>query len=151
MTQEAVTLLAALVALGVALIGLALAIVAWRDRRGPSARDEPQTSRPSGLERRPVVQAVPASGSAGEDDQGEARGRGLRRVGLVRFDAFEDTGGSQSFALALIDEAGDGVVLTSLHSRQASRLYVKRVIRGVSETTLSREEDIALREAARAG
>lgn len=69
------------------------------------------------------------------------------RVGLVRFDAFDDTGGGQSFALALLDEAGDGVVLSSLHSRQASRLYVKDIRRGVADAPLSTEEERALRMA----
>ena len=69
------------------------------------------------------------------------------RVGLVRFDAFEDTGGGHSFALAFIDDEGDGVVLTSLHSRQASRLYVKDVRGGVADAPLSQEEERALRAA----
>lgn len=68
-------------------------------------------------------------------------------IGLVRFDAFEDTGGGQSFALALIDDEGDGVVLSSLHARQASRLYVKDIRGGVADAPLSSEEERALRQA----
>ena len=64
----------------------------------------------------------------------------MSHLGLVRFDAFEDAGGAQSFALALIDDDGDGVVLTSLHSRQSTRLYIKAVRRGVADSPLSAEE-----------
>jgi hypothetical protein len=68
-------------------------------------------------------------------------------IGLVRFNAFDDTGGNQSFALALLDGAGDGVVLSSLHSRQTTRLYVKHVAGGVPDAALSDEESQALRQA----
>ena len=71
----------------------------------------------------------------------------LSRVGLVRFDAFADAGGAQSFSLALLDPASDGVVLTSLHSRQVTRLYVKSIRSGRSDLPLSGEELSALQEA----
>jgi hypothetical protein len=74
-------------------------------------------------------------------------GVAISHIGLVRFDAFDDTGGAQSFALALIDDDGDGVLLTSLHSRQATRVYVKSIRRGVSDTPLSREEVQAMQSA----
>ena len=64
----------------------------------------------------------------------------ISRIGLVRFDAFSDAGGAQSFALALVDEDGDGVVLTSLHSRPTTRVYVKAIRRGVADAPLSAEE-----------
>ena len=71
----------------------------------------------------------------------------LSRVGLVRFDAFADAGGAQSFSLALLDPSFDGVVLTSLHSRQVTRLYVKSIRSGRSDLPLSGEEVAALQEA----
>ena len=71
----------------------------------------------------------------------------LSRVGLVRFDAFADAGGAQSFSLALLDPAADGVLLTSLHSRQVTRLYVKSIRGGRAEVPLSGEEIAALQEA----
>lgn len=74
-------------------------------------------------------------------------GVALSHVGLVRFDAFADAGGAQSFALALIDDDGDGVVLTSLHSRQTTRLYIKGVRRGVADSPLSAEEVRAMQNA----
>jgi hypothetical protein len=71
----------------------------------------------------------------------------LSRVGLVRFDAFADAGGAQSFSLALLDPSADGVLLTSLHSRQVTRLYVKSIRAGRAEVPLSGEEVAALQEA----
>jgi len=71
----------------------------------------------------------------------------ISRIGLVRFDAFEDTGGAQSFALVLVDDDGDGIVLTSLHSRPTTRVFVKTLRRGVADAPLSGEELHALREA----
>jgi Protein of unknown function (DUF4446) len=71
----------------------------------------------------------------------------LGRVGLVRFNPFEDTGGNQSFALALLDGRGDGFIVSSLHARAGTRLYAKAVSGGASETALSEEESAALRQA----
>ncbi len=71
----------------------------------------------------------------------------LGRVGLVRFNPFEDTGGNQSFALALLDGRGDGFIVSSLHARAGTRLYAKAVSAGTSETALSEEESEALRQA----
>jgi hypothetical protein len=69
------------------------------------------------------------------------------RVGLVRFNPFEDTGGNQSFALALLDGRGDGFVVSSLHARAGTRIYAKAVTAGSSESALSAEESEALRQA----
>jgi hypothetical protein len=66
------------------------------------------------------------------------------RLGLVRFNPFPDTGGNQSFALALIDESESGFVVSSLHSRTATRLYAKAVLAGKAETSLSAEETEAM-------
>jgi hypothetical protein len=71
--------------------------------------------------------------------------RAFQRSGLVRFNPFEDTGGNQSFALALLDAQGDGVVISSLHSRSGTRVYGKTVTAGRSETQLSTEEAEAMR------
>jgi Protein of unknown function (DUF4446) len=71
----------------------------------------------------------------------------VRHVGLVRFSPFHDTGGDQSFALAVLDGSGDGVVVTALHSRTDSRLYAKPVERGKSTYTLTPEEREAMERA----
>lgn len=73
--------------------------------------------------------------------------RAVQRVGVVRFNPFEDTGSNQSFALALLDSEANGVVLSSLHSRQVTRMYLKHIAAGRSETPLSDEEAEALRRA----
>jgi hypothetical protein len=73
--------------------------------------------------------------------------RAFSRVGLVRFNPFEDTGGNQSFALALLDSREDGVVISSLHSRAATRLYAKAMASGKSEGALSDEELKAVEQA----
>ena len=71
----------------------------------------------------------------------------LGRIGLVRYNAFDDAGGNQSFALAIVDAAGDGFVVSSLHARAATRVYAKTITRGRSDVGLSDEEAGALREA----
>ena len=71
----------------------------------------------------------------------------MQKVGLVRFDAFEDIGGEQSFALALLDAKSDGVVISSLFGRSESRVYAKSVNGGKSEHTLSSEEQVAVKKA----
>jgi hypothetical protein len=79
----------------------------------------------------------------------EARARHtLQGASLVRFNNFDDTGGNQSFALALADPEANGVVISSLHARNQTRVYAKTVTRGVAEGALSAEESNALREAA---
>ncbi|MBA2381415.1 MAG: DUF4446 family protein [Chloroflexi bacterium] len=76
----------------------------------------------------------------------EAAGRrAIQRVGLVRFNPFEDTGGNQSFAVALTDTAGTGVIVSSLHTRTGTRVYAKAVTDGRSDGALSDEEIEALR------
>jgi hypothetical protein len=77
--------------------------------------------------------------------------KAVQRVGLVRFNPFEDTGGNQSFALALLDANGDGFVVSSLHARTLTRVYGKAVAGGKAEAALSEEEAQALREALASG
>jgi hypothetical protein len=62
------------------------------------------------------------------------------RLGIVRFNPFDDTGGNQSFTLAILDANNDGFVITSLHSRTGTRVYAKAVFDGQAETTLGAEE-----------
>lgn len=76
----------------------------------------------------------------------EVRSRGsLQHVGLVRFNPFEDTGSDQSFAIALLDDHRDGIVLSSLHGRGQTRVFAKPVEGGESKHTLSDEEAQAIR------
>jgi hypothetical protein len=73
--------------------------------------------------------------------------RAFSRVGLVRYNPFEETGGNQSFALALLDANGDGWVLSSLHARSGTRVYAKAISGGRSDAALSDEEAAAIRQA----
>lgn len=73
----------------------------------------------------------------------------LRHVAVVRYDAFGDMGGRLSFTAALLDDAGDGLVLTSIHGRSEARTYAKGVKRGASEQSLSPEEQQAVELALR--
>ena len=78
--------------------------------------------------------------------------RSIQKVGVVRFNPFADTGGDQSFAIALLDAEGNGVVLSSLHTRAETRMFAKQVEAGRSRHTLSDEEQDAIRKAlARSG
>lgn len=72
----------------------------------------------------------------------------LSRIGLVRFNPFSDTGGSQSFTLALLDERNNGLVMTSLYARTGNRWYVKEVHMGAGvNIDLSKEELAAIKRA----
>jgi len=82
----------------------------------------------------------------------EVRSRGsLQHVGIVRFNPFEDTGSDQSFAIALLDDRRDGIVLSSLHGRGQTRVFAKPVEGGESKHQLSDEEAQAIRIAVEGG
>ncbi len=76
----------------------------------------------------------------------ERRTRGaLQHIGMVRFNPFDDTGGDQSFAIAVLDDRRDGIVLSSLHGRSYTRIFAKPVEEGASRHNLSDEEAQAIR------
>ena len=77
-------------------------------------------------------------------------GRALTRLGLVRYDAFDDVGGELSFSATLLDEHDDGLVVTAIHGRAEGRTYAKLLTGGAAASTLSDEERAAI-EAARRG
>jgi hypothetical protein len=64
----------------------------------------------------------------------------LRHVAVVRYDAFGDMGGRMSFTAALLDDSGDGLVITSINGRTEARAYAKGVKEGQSDQSLSPEE-----------
>ena len=68
----------------------------------------------------------------------------LRHVSVVRYDAFGDLGGRFSFSAALLDDSGDGIILTSIHGRTETRTYVKGVTNGQADIDLSPEERKAM-------
>lgn len=72
----------------------------------------------------------------------------LQHIGLVRFNPFSDTGGSQSFTLALLDGRRSGIVMTSLYARSGHRWYMKQIEKGKGkEIQLSKEEEQAIAQA----
>lgn len=72
----------------------------------------------------------------------------IQRIGMVRFNPFADTGGAQSFTMAILDGANNGVVMTSLYGRTGNRWYVKEVVGGKGkELGLSQEELAAIKQA----
>jgi len=72
-----------------------------------------------------------------------------QKISVVRFNPFGDTGGDQSFSLAVLDAHDSGYVLSSIHGRQGTRVYVKPVDFGKSKYQLSVEEQQALNQAAK--
>lgn len=72
----------------------------------------------------------------------------IQRVGIVRFNPFSDTGGAQSFSLAILDSHDNGIVMTSLYARTGNRWYVKEVVSGKGKgAPLSKEEEAAIKRA----
>ena len=69
----------------------------------------------------------------------------LRHLAVVRYDAFGDMGGHLSWSLALLDDSGDGVVLTSIHGRSEARTYAKNISAWSCEQAMSPEEEEAVK------
>lgn len=71
----------------------------------------------------------------------------LQCLGFKRFNPFTDTGGNQSFILSLLDENGTGVVISSLHSRENTRVYAKQIENShCPDQVLSKEEQAVIKE-----
>ena len=85
-----------------------------------------------------------------QSEMGDAIGHlphSVQAVGLVRFQAFSDFGGDQSFALALANPAGDGVIISSIFAREGTRVYAKPLKDWASSYSLSFEEEEAILQA----
>lgn len=122
-------------AVAVAVVALLVALVAVR-------RSTPRTG--DGVEALPedvcgLRQEVAALRAEGTD--------ALRHLAVVRFDAFGDMGGHLSWSLALLDDGGHGVLLTSIHGRSEARTYAKSVTGWTSDQQLSPEELEAIQRA----
>ncbi len=70
----------------------------------------------------------------------------LKKIGLVRYNAYKDTGSNLSFALALLNEKDTGIVLNGIYGRDTSNIYAKPVVNGKSEYALSKEEEEAINQ-----
>jgi hypothetical protein len=120
----------------VALAAAALAVLALRRQAG--------SRRSIGSEALPEdVHGLRQEVAALRAEAGDA----LRHLAVVRYDAFGDMGGHLSWSLALLDDAGNGVVLTSIHGRSDARSYAKNVTAWTSQQQLSPEEDEAIAHA----
>jgi hypothetical protein len=105
----------------------------WRSRR-PGGRGTSESRLPTD------IRGLRAEVEALRQENSEA----LRHLSVVRYDAFGDMGGQLSWSAALLDDSGNGIVLTSIHGRSESRTYAKNVTDWSSDQTLSPEEDEAV-------
>lgn len=71
----------------------------------------------------------------------------LQKIGLIRYNPFGEIGGDHSFSLTVLNQDDEGFVLTSLHTRDRTRVYLKPIMQGVSKFELSKEEEKSLKQA----
>ena len=129
-------LVVALAALALAALACALGGLALRRTRTPAGA--------SGVDALPEdVHGLRQEVAALKAENADA----LRHLSVVRYDAFGDVGGHLSWSLALLDDAGHGVVLTSIHGRSEARTYAKSVSAWSCEQQLSPEESEAIEHA----
>lgn len=76
-----------------------------------------------------------------------ANRKNYQKIGFVRFNPFNDAGGSISFVIAMLDAEDNGYVLSSLHGREGDRVYAKEVSKGTSKSQLTEEEVEAIKSA----
>jgi hypothetical protein len=121
----------------VSVAALVVSLVALRRSSGARAASSRRRSEelPTDVEGlRAEVQALRAEGA-----------EALRHLAVVRYDAFGDMGGHLSWSLALVDDGGDGVVLTSIHGRNDARTYAKNITDWTCSQQLSPEEEEAVK------
>jgi hypothetical protein len=133
--NESLLLALAVLALLLALVALLVAVSAARKagRRSRRARRAPELPTD--------VQGLRGEVHALRAEVSDA----LRHLSVVRYDAFGDMGGHLSWSLALVDDAGTGVVLTSIHGRSDARTYAKGVTEWSCDQQLSPEEEEAIK------
>lgn len=132
-------LMLALVATGIAV----LALTRSAGTRRASGREVPR--RLLGSRRRRTTEPLsPEEVSAEIETLNADAASALRHVAVVRYDAFGEMGGHLSWSFALLDDRGNGVVLTSIHGRSDSRTYAKNVTGWSSSQQLSPEEEEAI-------
>jgi hypothetical protein len=71
----------------------------------------------------------------------------IQKIGLVRFNPFQELGGDHSFSLALLDADDTGIIITGLHTRDRTRVYIKDIKKGKSAVEISKDEEKALKKA----
>jgi len=144
--------------IGIALGAAGLGLAVWASIRVKRVRDS-QRSLLGGGRRDLVDFAVSLQGRVDDlnsavDEVAAGLARVDRRVdgtvtntAIVRYDAYEDTGGHQSASLALLDSARTGVVVTAIQGRDYARIYMKELDRGRASVALSPEEQEAVERA----
>jgi hypothetical protein len=149
----------AVAAAAAAAVALLLAVAALvqlrRLRRAFAVVDAPEGRRSvldvvsRGAEETRSLRGELAQARAEVDATRAALSDALRHVSVVRYDAFGDMGGRLSFTAAMLDDSGDGLLITSIHGRSEARTYAKGVVSGASEHSLSPEEQQAIELAMR--
>jgi hypothetical protein len=127
-----VAIFLSVLALVASLLALGMAVAGRRTGRGRTRGDASELPQDARALRQEVA-ALKAEGATA-----------LRHLAVIRYDAFQDTGGQLSWSMALLDDTGSGVVLTSIQGRNEARTYAKNVADWSSETQLSPEEQEAI-------
>lgn len=91
----------------------------------------------SGQDRQAILESAQA-------ELRHALGFAVQKIGLVRFNPFDDGGGNFSFSLALLNAQDSGIVITSMHGREQNRIYTKKIQNGLSDMKLTGEEQKAV-------
>ena len=151
---------ATVIAIGAVVVAAVALVVAWLAFSRLSAMRRAQEVLLGGDAKQDVVEfAVSLQGRIDDlhravDEVAAALARVDRRVdesfsrsGLIRYDAYEDTGGHQSASMAILDSARSGIVLTAIQGRDYARVYVKQLDRGRTPIALSPEEQQAVERA----
>lgn len=127
--------------IGGLVMAAAALVISWRTRMGwkKLAQEAKLTQIVDSQKKlRDIKEVLEAQGLAGQ--------KHFQKVGIVRFNPFSDSGGDQSFSLSLMDGHDRGFVISSLHTRAETRIYLKPVVNGKGEGfELSKEEQQAIR------
>ncbi len=135
MSNSALSALVAVLAV-LTVLSLALSLVAFRAAR----------TRRRGSAASPLPTDVQGLREEVERLRTEVAGT-LRHLAVVRYDAFGDMGGRLSWSMALVDEGGNGMVLTAIHGRSDARTYAKDIVAWAGTMPLSPEEEEAVGQA----
>jgi hypothetical protein len=150
-----------LAAFAVAAIAAVVALVAFRRERALARHYTAIMTGAEGVDLAAALEALAARTAAGEGrlEALESRAsaaderllRAIRHVRVLRYSAFHESGGDQSYAVALLDDRGDGVVLSGLVSRTGTRVFAKPVASLRSDFPLTHEEERVIEEAGAGG
>ena len=151
------TLILSLTALVVAASGLSLSLLSWWNFRSLNRLRQTFFAGSTGADMETVINSLAENFRQLEREKMTLEetlrqlkanfGLAVQKVGVVRYNPFDDGGGNFSFSIALLDGRGSGTVITSLHGRQQNRTYAKRIRDGRGDSELTEEEQQAVRQA----